>query len=91
MSLFEVDVDALQLLANYLGGVDDILNGYVSSLTSANNQFDSSFMSPDKGQYEQVFQEITTYMNRAKAKSDEIRMTLNQLLALVQQAEQLSF
>jgi multidrug resistance efflux pump len=91
MSLFEVDLDALQLLETYLGGIEEEVSSYVSSLTSANNQFDSSFMSLDKGQYEQVFQEIITNMNHASARADEIRVTLFHLQALVQQAAQLSF
>ena len=91
MSLFEVDVDALQVLANNLLGADESLSTFVTMLTSANNQFEGSFVSPDKGQFEVNFQETIKSLNQAKAKSDEIRATLNNLLAFIQQAGQLSF
>ncbi len=91
MSLFEVDVNALNNLISYLATFDSEIDNIQSALHSAYNQFDSSFVSPDKGSFDANFHELFHYLACADSKGDEIRAGLHNLLVYVQDAENTSF
>ncbi len=91
MSLFEVDVDAAHMLMSDLNQTDQVLGTLLSALTSANSAFDPTFVSPDKGKFEQNFQVILNNLHQAQIKSEEIRTGLNNLLSYIQQGEQIAF
>ena len=89
--MFEVDVDALQSLLNTLYSVDQGIDYVRGPLITLSNNFESSFISPNKGNYETNFNDLVTYFNAAQARVEELRASLNNLLAITQQAEQVAF
>lgn len=91
MSLFEVDLGALNSLISCLATFDSEIDSIQNALTSAYHQFDSSFVSPDKGNFESNFGQLFSYLQSADNKGDEIRAGLHNLLVYVQDAEGTSF
>ncbi len=91
MSQFEIDVNAAQLLMGDLNQTDQVMGDLLTALKSANSAFDPSFVSPDKGQFENQFQVIINNLHQAQIKDGEIRTALNQLLSYVEQGEQIAF
>lgn len=91
MSLFEADLGALQNLISYLATFDSEIDSIQNALTNAYHNFDSSFVSPDKGNFESNFNELFHYLQCADNKGDEIRAGLHNLLVYVQDAENVHF
>ena len=91
MSLFEVDVNALNNLISCLATFDSEIDSIQSALKNAYHNFDSSFISPDKGNFESNFNELYHYLACADSKGDEIRAGLHNLLVYVQDAENVHF
>ena len=91
MSLFEVDLGALNNLISGLETFDSEIDSIQNALTSAYHNFDSSFISPDKGNFETNFHELFQYLQSADNKGDEIRAGLHNLLVYVQDAENVKF
>jgi hypothetical protein len=91
MSLFEVDLGALNNLISCLATFDSEIDSIQNALTSAYHNFDSSFISPDKGNFESNFQQLFQYIQSADNKGDEIRAGLHNLLVYVQDAENVKF
>ena len=91
MSLFEADLGALQNLISYMATLDSEIDSIQSALTNVYHQFDSSFISPDKGNLEANFNELFHYLQCADNKGDEIRGGLHTLLVYIQDAENVHF
>ena len=91
MSLFEVDLGALQNLVNLLQNADNEINTLCSSLVNAYHNFDASFVSPDKGNFETNFNELINYLTQSIHKGEEIRAGLHNLEVYVQDAENVHF
>jgi hypothetical protein len=91
MSLFEVDINALNNLISCLATFDSEIDSIQSALKNAYHNFDSSFVSPDKGNFESNFNELFHYLACADSKGDEIRAGLHNLLVYVQDAENVHF
>ena len=91
MSLFEVDLGALNNLISCLATFDSEIDSIQNALGNAYHNFDSSFISPDKGNLESNFHELFQYLQNADNKGDEIRAGLHNLLVYVQDAENTKF
>ena len=91
MSLFEADLGALQNLISCLAQFDNEIDSIQNALTNAYHNFDSSFVSPDKGNFESNFGELFHYLACADSKGDEIRAGLHNLLVYIQDAENVHF
>ena len=89
--IFEVDINALNSLISYLGTFDSEIDNIQSCLKTAYHNFDSTFVSPDKGSFESNFNELYHYLACADSKGDEIRAGLHNLLVYVQDAENVHF
>ena len=91
MSLFEVDLNALNNLISYMATLDSEIDSIQNALTNAYHNFDNSFISPDKANFEANFSELFHYLQCADNKGDEIRAGLHNLLVYVQDAENVKF
>ncbi len=91
MSLFEVDVNALQTLQSALLRVDSGITELRTPLEYHFNMLDASFVSPNKGSFEQNFAILVARLKEAQMTVEEVRMGLNNLQTYVQQAEQVTF
>jgi hypothetical protein len=81
----------LQNLISCLATFDSEIDSIQNALTSAYHNFDSSFISPDKGNFESNFQQLFQYLQQADNKGDEIRGGLHTLLVYIQDAENVHF
>ena len=91
MSLFEVDISALNNLLSCLNNLDNELDTILSSIGGAFNNFDSSFISTDKGSFESTYNDLITHLKQSEAKVDELVLGLNHLLTFIQDAENVKF
>ncbi len=91
MSLFEVDVNALQTLLSALLKTDNAITELRTPLEYHFNMLEASFVSPNKGSFDQNFGILVARLNEAQLAAEEVRAGLNTLLTYVQQAEQLAF
>jgi hypothetical protein len=91
MNQFEVDVNALQTLLKVLLIADEGINSLRGPLMGISNVFESSYISPNKSNFEQSLSSVNTYFTAAQVRIEELTASLNTLLAIVQQAEQVAF
>lgn len=91
MSQFEVDVNALQALLKVLFIADEGINSVRGPIMGISNTFKTTYISPNKGNFEQSFSDLDTYFTTAQVKIEELSASLNNLMAIVQQAGQVAF
>ena len=89
--LLEVDIPALEALISLLASHADEVAHTATTLTNGFQNFDDSFLSPDKGNLESNFNMILRALGESGQKALEVRQGLLNLLNLAQQAEQITF
>ncbi len=78
--LIEADLGALQTLITYLQTIDTETDNLQNGLTTNFNNFDGTFLAPQKAQLQQDIQDLWNTLYQADIKADALKGKLQTLL-----------